>query len=308
MRRCQGAEPNLTRPAGRLFEVGFGQSRPVWHQRREAHRPRAVRRRFRGHFLARGHGSLRRGDDPVPHDAVGVFLGQQQRSPSGLPGPPDVFGPHADEKVGLDAPPGEGVNRTNLPVNRLELPEGRLHFGELLVTPYGRFRRPLRFGPMGPNRVSPVQAGLRLEDGFLARVGERSLGDRDIEVRGHLVLGQEATGPQCHPVRPPPRPPCPRRRRDQRVPFLLGLLEPRLPRVSLLVRLEGIPTPGQTFAGEVLTLHFSPVRLVKQRPRYILLLHNPAESRLPQGRDPVASSRHRVARGNLTPGRSQHRT
>ena len=39
---AQSAEPDLTGLAGRLFEVDFGPSRPVCHQRLEAHRLRAV--------------------------------------------------------------------------------------------------------------------------------------------------------------------------------------------------------------------------------------------------------------------------
>ena len=99
------------------------------------------------------------------------------------------------EDVGAHARASVVINRAHFQVHRLEAAERALDDAQSLVGAHGVLGIELGGGHAGAHDVQAIEGGLGGDGVGLAVVGERGLGDVELEVFGHLVLADDLADP-----------------------------------------------------------------------------------------------------------------
>lgn len=130
-------------------------------------------------------GALGGGDGVGP--VLWVFVGEAERRPGLSEVPDDVGGEHADEHVGSDTGFEVVVDRAQVEVDCFDRPEVRFDCGEVFVGLDNTGGVEAVGVEAGSDHVDPVKGGFGVDLVGEPLVGERSFGDDEFVVFGHLV-------------------------------------------------------------------------------------------------------------------------
>ncbi len=156
-------------------------------------------------------------------------------------------------------------DRPHVQIDRLDRTEGALDMGQALVGRHRGIGIELRGGQAGAHHVQAVQRGLGLDRLGLARVAQRRLGDRELEVLGHVEVPDHAPHAQGDGVPAAQRAARALGGRRDLGQIGLGGGQQLQPLARALLGQQGVATHHQTLAGEVLTGQLQQVALVEQR-------------------------------------------